>query len=251
MEPHLRAVAAGDGWLQTSPEYAMKRLLGRGARRIFQLARCFREDERGPHHAREFTMLEWYRAGEGYEAVMDDCEALLARLASPERAELLPPFQRLTVAQAFARFAPGADPAELPETEFFRALIDSVEPRIGRETPTIVYEWPARYAALARLKPGQPEVALRFELYAGGVELCNAFDELTDAAEQRRRLEVEQAERRARGLDVYPIDEKFLADLARVPSPSAGAALGFDRLAMLLAGATDLREVVALAGDDV
>jgi elongation factor P--(R)-beta-lysine ligase len=249
MEPHLRAVRAGVRYLITSPEYHMKRLLAAGMKRIFQITRCFREDERGPHHAREFTMLEWYRADAGYEALMDDCDQLLDALRPLHRgpASIDAPCERLAVAEAFARHAVG-DPFELAEDEFFRTLVERIEPAIASR-PTILYEWPARYAALARLKPGDPAVALRFELYAGGLELANAFDELGDAVEQRRRLLAEQALRRERGLEEYPIDERFLEAVGRVP-PAAGIALGVDRLVMLLAGATDIRDVQAFSEDD-
>jgi len=250
MEPHLRAVAVGDRYLITSPEYHMKRLLARGMERIFQIVRCFREDERGRHHAREFTMLEWYRAGAGYEAIMDDCEHLIGALLPLHRgsANLDAPFERLTITEAFARHG-GPDPAALPEDEFFRALVERIEPTLEKARPTILYEWPARYAALARLKPTDPSVALRFELYAGGLELGNAFDELRDAEEQRRRLLAEQAQRRRRGQEVYPIDEHFVAAVGAMP-PCAGIALGLDRLLMLLAGAQHIREVQAFPEDE-
>ena len=251
MEPQLCAVPAGERWLITSPEYHMKRLLASGMDRIYQIARCFREDERGAHHAREFTMLEWYRAGVGYEALMEDCEALLAHLLPLHRgaASLAAPFERLTVAEAFLRHA-GADASALPEDDFFRLLVERVEPQLGRQRPTVLYEWPAAYAALARLKPDDPAVALRFELYAGGIEIANAFDELCDAAEQRRRLLGEQATRRARGLEVYPLDERFLDAVGRMPAAS-GIALGLDRLVMLLWGARHIEEVRAFAEDDI
>lgn len=251
MEPHLRAVQSGSRWLITSPEYHMKRLLASGMPRLFQIVRCFREEEHGPHHTREFTMLEWYRANVGYDALMEDCERLLEHLGPLHRgpAKLEGPFERITVAQAFHRHA-GLDAAALSEDDFFRALVDHVEPRIGRDRPTILYEWPARYAALARHKPENPAVALRFELYAAGVELANAFDELRDAVEQRRRLLEEQALRTERGLDVYPIDERFLDAVGRLP-PCAGIALGVDRLVMLLCGANSIEEVQAFAEQDI
>jgi lysyl-tRNA synthetase class 2 len=251
LEPHLRAVRAGDGWLITSPEYHMKRLVASGMDRVFQIARCFREDERGRHHAREFTMLEWYRAGVGYEALMDDCERIFASLLPLHRgrARIDGPFLRLTVRDAFRRYA-DLDACALGEDDFHHALVDRVEPRLGRDRPTILYEWPAPTAALARLKPGDPAVALRFELYAGGLELANAFDELRDEAEQRRRLLAEQAWRAAHGREVYAVDERFLDAVGRLP-PCAGIALGVDRLVMVLAGADHIEEVRAFAEDDI
>lgn len=248
LEVHLRAVRASGGWLITSPEYHMKRLLARGTGPIFQLVHCFREDELGRHHAREFTMLEWYRPNEPYESLITDIEGLFTCLAS-DRPELRPPFERLTVDEAFVRYV-GQDPHALDEDAFFLALVDKVEPHLGQSRPTVLLEWPARYAALARLKPNDSRVAQRFELYAGGIELVNAFGELNDPVEQRARFEAEQRERRGRGLEVYPIDEKFLDDLARMPEAS-GAALGLDRLAMLLAGATDIRDVMTFRDVDV
>jgi len=244
-EPHLRAVRVDDRYLITSPELHMKRLLSAGVGRVFQVVRCFREDERGVHHAREFTMLEWYRAGAGYEALMEDCEGLLTTLAPLHggRASIEAPFDRMTVAEAFARHV-GRDPFALFEEDFFRALVDRIEPALASSRPTILYEWPARYAALARIKPADPRVALRFELYAGGLEIGNAFDELTDAAEQRRRMLEEQQIRRQRGLEVYPLDERFLEAMSTMPA-CAGIAVGLDRLVMILAGVNDIREVLA------
>ncbi len=242
-------------WLHTSPEYAMKRLLSRGMERIFQICKVWRDGEGGPRHQVEFTLLEWYRAGADYHRLMDDCEGLLRETA--RRAGTFPrlgragnhvlvdaPFERITVEEAFRRHAG----LELPPAEdddlFFRTLLDRVEPRLGRGRPTFLTEYPARMAALARLKPGNPSVAERFELYAGGLELANAFTELTDAAEQRRRFLAEQEERRSAGREVHPLDEDFLADLKRMP-PAAGIALGVDRLVMLAAGAETIGQVVA------
>jgi len=187
----------------------------------------------------------------GYDALMEDCERLLGHLLPLHRgpARLKGPFERMTVADAFRRHT-GLDAAALCEDDFFRALVDHVEPRIGRDRPTILYEWPARYAALARLKPEDPAVALRFELYAAGLELANAFDELRDAEEQRRRLLDEQALRASRGLDLYPIDERFLEAVGGLP-PCAGIALGVDRLVMLLYGADTIEEVQAFAEQDI
>jgi lysyl-tRNA synthetase class 2 len=289
-EVHLDAIAAQGGrYLITSPEYHMKRLVGGGATRIFQLGRAFRAGERGPHHQPEFTMLEWYRAGEPLEALLRDCEALVrlaARAAgateelrvpparaggpAPERLAVDQPFERVTVRELFARHAGIAlagdeGAAELRaaavnagvalgaasawDDVFFQIFLDRIEPHLGRGRPTFVLDWPAPLAALARRKPGDPRLAERFELYAGGLELVNAFGELTDADEQRARFLAETETRRQRGKAVYPLDEALLAALARMP-PTSGAALGFDRLVMLVLGAADIRDVVAFADDE-
>jgi len=262
-EVHLEALPVAsrgvDGrerrrWLHTSPEYAMKRLLARGMEKIFQVCRVWRDREGGDLHQVEFTMIEWYRAGADYRALMTDCEELLRETA--RRAGTWPrlgrtghevrvdgPFERMTVAEAFRRHA-GLEAPPADEEGFFRAFLERVEPHLGRERPTILTEFPASMAALARLKPGDPSVAERFELYAGGLELANAFSELADPGEQRRRFLAEQRERRAAGREVYPLDEAFLRDLGRMPS-AAGIALGVDRLVMLAAGVDAIRDVVA------
>ncbi len=265
-------------WLHTSPEYAMKRLLSRGMKRIFQICKVYRDGEGGDQHQVEFTMLEWYRAGADYHNLMDDCQGLLRETA--RRAGTFPllgrsghevavdgPFQRLTVKEAFRLHAGMALPTSNSLTElleaartaglnftgetpeeyddaFFRLFLERVEPWLGRGRPTFLTEYPAHMAALARLKPGDPSVAERFELYAGGLELANAFSELTDATEQRRRFLAEQSQRARSGRPAYPLDEDFLADLERMP-PSAGIALGVDRLVMLAAGAETIGQVVA------
>lgn len=288
-EAHLHAfatdmVAPGGGsmrlYLHTSPEFACKKLLAAGERRIFDFARVWRNRERGPLHHPEFTLLEWYRAGEPYEALMADCAALLAlaartagRTAFDFRGRTMDPFaepERITVAEAFDRFAGvdllasvGADgstdrdvlaraarAAGLRVAEddiwadvFSRIMVARVEPELGRGRAAILCEYPVAEAALARAKPGEPRVAERFELYACGVELANAFAELTDPAEQRRRFEAEMAEKARVYGERYPIDEDFLAALAEMP-PACGAALGFDRLAMLATGAERIEQVL-------
>jgi len=291
MEPHIDAFATrfapeGGGagtplWLHSSPEYAMKRLLAGGFDRIFQLARVFRNGELSATHNPEFTLLEFYRAGADYRGIMEDLEQLAAACARALRGGTLvpwrggavdftPPFERLTVAEAFRRHA-GIDlaacegsverlratareaglaegaPGDGFDDLFFRIFLERIEPRIGLARPAFVVDWPASMAALARLVPGDPRWAERFELYAGGLELANGFSELTDATEQRRRLEGEQALRRRLGRPVYPLDERFLADLARMP-PSGGVALGVDRLLMLLTGAERIEEVLLFPG---
>jgi elongation factor P--(R)-beta-lysine ligase len=278
LELHLDAFAVANSdaadprYLITSPEYQMKRLLAGGMERIYSLGKVFRRSESGAHHNPEFTMLEWYRAGAGWEAIADDIEALVSSLAKDFGvAGLGAPWQRISVADATERWAgvriDGDEPLPLLREKigraghrvpadghwddvFFTMFLDAVEPRLGQGAPTLVYDWPRPLCALAREKPGDPRVVERFEVYAAGLELCNAFGELTDVAEQRRRLEADRDERRRRGLADYPIDEKFLAALADMP-PSSGIAMGVDRVVMLLTGAREIRDVLAFADDEL
>ncbi|MDB4971491.1 MAG: hypothetical protein JWN44_7180 [Myxococcales bacterium] len=277
LELHLDAFAVEDRYLITSPEYQMKRLLAGGLDKIYSLGKVFRRKEAGAHHNPEFTMLEWYRAGADWTVVADDTEALVWQCARDldvahiGRCRLEPPWPRVSVAEACQRWGRvrvdgDEDVATLRSRiaaagwrvaadgdwsdVFFGFFLDAVEPQLGQQQPTLVYDWPKPLAALARAKPGDARVVERFEVYAAGLELCNAFGELIDAAEQRRRLESDLAERRRRGLPAYPIDEKFLAALAEM-RPSAGIALGVDRLAMLLVGASRISEVLAFADDEL
>jgi len=272
-EVHLDAIAAGDGyWLITSPEYHMKRLVAAGCTRIVQIGKCWRAEELGPHHRSEFTMIEWYRAGEPLDALASDCEQLVRVAAqaagrAPAALGAEAPFERATVRELVARhagieLAGDEDAAALRakvaaagvqagsatawDDIFYQLFLDRIEPALARSRPTFVFDWPAPLAALARPKPGDPRVVERFELYAGGLELANAFGELTDAVEQRRRFEHEARLRAERGKDVYPIDEELLAALPAMPA-TAGIALGFDRLVMFALGATDIGEVTAFA----
>jgi lysyl-tRNA synthetase class 2 len=262
MDLHLDAVAAGDAWLATSPEYQMKRLLGDGWGKIFQITRAFRAGETGERHNPEFSILEFYRANACVEDVMRDTEELVARVTggtvrvSGRAIDAFPPFERVTVREAFARWA-GIAPdetlrlAEEDEEAYFRLLIGRVEPALAAlERAVFLTEYPASQASLARRKPSDPRVAERFECYLAGVELCNGFGELTDPNEQRARFENDQASRRARGMPVYPIDEKLLAALARVP-PSAGNAVGLDRLVALACGTTEIAGVMAFTADEL
>ena len=278
-EAHLHAFAteavsaAGERrprYLHTSPEFDCKKLLASGETQIFTLAKVWRNRERGPLHHPEFTLLEWYRAGAAYEALMDDCATLLAVAAEAAGARRLAfrgleadPFaepERLTVAQAFERHAGidlfGADLAAQARGQgvrvadddswadvFSRVIVEKVEPNLGHGRATILCEYPVSEAALARPKPGDPRVAERFELYACGVELANCFGELTDPAEQRRRFEIEMAEKARLYGERYPIDADFLAALALMP-PASGGALGFDRLVMLATGASRIDQVL-------
>ncbi|MFL5262481.1 MAG: EF-P lysine aminoacylase EpmA [Anaeromyxobacteraceae bacterium] len=265
-------------WLHSSPEYAMKRLLADGFHRTFQLARVFRNGEVSATHNPEFTMLELYRAGADYEGVMRDVEALVAEaaralgggtaLAAGGRAlDLAAPYERLSVAEAFRvhvgvdllacegdvarlRAALGSRALDVGAASdtfddlFFRLFLDRVEPALAATgRPVYVVDWPAPMAALSRVKAADPRVAERFELYAGGLELANGFSELTDAAEQRRRLEEERALRVKLGRPAYPLDERFLEAVGRMPE-AGGVAVGFDRLLMLLTGAASIDDVL-------
>jgi lysyl-tRNA synthetase class 2 len=268
LDLHLCAFEVVDGergagrWLITSPEYQMKRLLGDGWSRIYQIGPCFRRGERGARHNPEFTMLEWYRANAGVDDVMRDTEQLVAavtggRVRLRDRSvDLRPPFERLGVCDAFARFAGWTrdetlESAALDEDRYHRTLVEKVEPGLEAIARGVfLVDYPASQASMARAKPADPALAERFELYVAGVELCNGFGELVDPVEQRARLERDRAERRARGLPEYPIDEKLLEALARVP-PSGGNALGVDRLAALVCGTTEIRSVVAFTDDEL
>ncbi|MFG1182273.1 EF-P lysine aminoacylase EpmA [Xanthobacter versatilis] len=268
-------------YLRTSPEFAAKKLLAAGEEQIFEFARVFRNRERGMAHHPEFTLLEWYRAGAPYTRLMDDCAGLLACAAEAGgvstfawRGHTCDPFaapERLTLEEAFARHAgmalatvlpaPGERPDPRPFAElaaahgirtapddtwadiFSRVLVEKIEPRLGMGRPTVLCDYPVSEAALARPKPEDPRFAERFELYACGLELANAFGELTDADEQRRRFEEEMDEKERLYGERYPIDADFLAALAAMP-PASGCALGFDRLAVLASGARRIEDVL-------
>jgi lysyl-tRNA synthetase class 2 len=249
-------------YLITSPEYQMKRLLGDGYARIFQIAKCFRKGELGERHNPEFTMLEWYRANAGIDDVMRDTEELVAMLTGgrvvlgDRTIDTRAPAARWTVCEAFERFA-GIDEDETielaanDEERYFRLMVDAVEPGIAAlDHAVFLTDYPASQASLARKRPDDARVAERFELYVAGVELCNGFGELIDPREQRARLERDREERKTRGLAMYPIDEKFLDALARVP-PSGGNALGLDRLVALVCGTTEIRRAMAFNVDEL
>jgi lysyl-tRNA synthetase class 2 len=258
LDVHLSAFEVRDprgatvGWLATSPEYQMKRLLSAGAERIFQLCPSYRAEEQGRHHEREFTMLEWYRAHATSDDVIRDTERLVTLVAeaigSPDAAVLSPPWDRMTVDEAFDRHASQRiDPAD--DETFFRIWAEEIQPALGAERPVVVTQWPASMASLAKLHPNG--TADRFEAFFRGVEVCNGFGELTDAAEQRRRFERDQAQRREAGLPVYPIDERFLEALAAGMPESGGNALGIDRLLMLLTGASSIQSVIPFPAEEL
>ena len=258
LDVHLSAFEVRDpegtpvGWLATSPEYQMKRLLSAGAERIFQLCRSYRAEEHGRHHEREFTMLEWYRAYGSSDDVIRDTEFLVAHiadvLASADAGSLSSPWDRITVNEAFDEHAGETiDPAD--EARFFQTWAEAVQPQLGKERPVVVTEWPASMASLAKLNDNG--TADRFEAFFRGIELCNGFGELTDAAEQRRRFERDRAHRGDAGLPVYPIDERFLEALELGMPASGGNALGVDRLLMLLTGASSIQSVMPFPAEEL
>ena len=257
-EAHIVPLTSEAWFLQTSPELCMKRLLAAGIPKLFQICKCFRKGERGDRHLPEFTMLEWYAAGSDYRDLMADCEAVLRHLAAAmgkagkvgelewqgRRIELAPKWERITVAEAFRRYAPCTVEESLAQDRFDEMLVEYVEPHLGMATPTFLYDYPATLGALARLSPTDPEVAERFELYVAGLELANGFSELVDPVEQRTRFLAEQEAIRLQGRVPGPLPERFLDALETMP-PAAGIALGVDRLVMLFAGADDIDQVVA------
>ena len=236
-EPHIDCPPSGDWFLRASPELQMKKLLAAGMERIYQIGPCFRAGEKGRRHSPEFTMLEWYRANADYSDIARDAEELLAEVLKRDHADV----QRITVREAYLRWA-GWDPVETWDQDRFDFdMAMKIEPNLPKE-PLFLTDYPAPAASLARLKSDDPRVAERWELYVDGIELANAFTELIDPVEQRRRFELAREERRALGEADYPLDEKFLDALARMP-PSGGVALGVDRLVMLACGASSIADV--------
>lgn len=283
LEVHLRAFRAEGYMLHTSPEFAMKKLIVAGLPRIFQLAHVFRNEAKSDTHHPEFTMLEWYRAGTDYRAMMRDTICLTRACARAcgatelrHRHRTCNPFaawEKLTVAQAFKRYAGMDVMATLPrdaalcpdpkllriqaekigiscadadtwEDIFFRIMLNKVEPELGDAVPTILYEYPACLGALARRKPANPCVVERFEVYACGVELCNAFSELTDAAEQEARFAYEIRQKKKLYGETYPMDDDFIAALRHGMPACSGNAVGVDRLIMLITGAGNIEDTL-------
>jgi lysyl-tRNA synthetase class 2 len=272
VDPAIDSFATTDGrWLQTSPEFPMKRLVAAGSGPIYQVARVFRIDEAGRHHNPEFTMLEWYRPGFDHHALMDEVEGLLRALGIGGEE----PLARLTYREAFIRHAAidpfiasleslrlacEALPGGAPETpvgdaseqrDWYCDLLMShrVGPSLGKEQPVFLLDFPASQAALARIRRDDPPVAERFEVFWRGIELANGFHELADAGEQRARFERDHARRVAAGRPTPPIDEHLLAALAQGFPDCAGVALGLDRLLMLLLGHAHIGQVLAMDDD--
>jgi len=255
-ESHIDAMSVEDGWfLVTSPELYMKRLLAAGYSKIFQITPVFRREEQGRLHHPEFTLLEWYRLHADYGALREDCQQLLRAAWKAaghgdawdyrgRRLEMDGEWELLTVKEAFARFADWEPGADVNQDRFDLDLVEKVEPHLGFPRPCILADYPANQAALSRLKPGDPSVAERFELYWAGIELANGFSELTDAVEQRHRFESTLEMRHRAGRPAYPLPESFLGSIEHLP-PCAGIALGMDRLIMILSGADHLDQVVA------
>ena len=260
-EAHIDPEPAGEAFLQTSPELCMKRLLAAGYPRLFQICRCFRRAERGRRHLPEFTLLEWYTANRDYQGMMDQTEALLKYVARSlggddtltfqEKAiDIGQPFQRMTVDKAFQTFAACSAEEALAKGNFDEIVGCTIEPRLGWERPVFLYDYPAECAALARLKPDLPTRAERFELYIGGIELCNGFSELNDSAEQRRRFQDELQARQQAGRPTTPLPERFLTALDQMP-PATGNALGVDRLVMLFADTLTIDDVTAFTPEEL
>ncbi|MGD9281038.1 MAG: EF-P lysine aminoacylase EpmA [Desulfobacterales bacterium] len=260
-EAHISAIESEDWVLQTSPELCMKRLLASGYRRIFQICKCFRQAERGRLHLPEMTLLEWYRADSDYQDMMNECEALIISVAQKmgkkkgivyegEEIRLTPPWPRISVSDAFDRFGSISLERALAKDQFDEIMVTEIEPALGQSRPVFLYDYPACRGASARLKPQDRRYAERFELYIGGLEICNAFSELTDSTEQRGRFERDRDYRQKSGNPVYPMPEKFLASLGNMPA-AAGNALGIDRLVMFFTDSKQIDEVVAFTPEEL
>ncbi len=263
-EAEIIPIQSDGSYLQTSPELCMKRLLAQGCSQLFQICPCFRKGERGQLHQEEFTMLEWYHTGWSYVELMQECEEMVRTVAeqmeegagpgttlhwSGKEISLVAPWQRLTVEDAFQRYA-GMSAVHAADIDMFdQILVEKVEPNLGWQRPAFLYDYPISMASLARPKPENPELAERFELYIGGVELANGFSELIDATVQRQRFfdEIDKAAKNGRHL---AMPEKFLQSLEHLPE-CAGIALGLDRLLMILMGADSLADVLPFSDVDL
>jgi lysyl-tRNA synthetase class 2 len=260
-ESHIDAILSESWFLHTSPELCMKRLMAVGYEKIFQICRCWRDRERGSQHLPEFTLLEWYREGADYRSLMRECAGLIRFVAAAiglgqniffrdRTINLTEPWEEISVHEAFRDYSQTSMTEALERNLFDEVMVRDIEPRLGVKKPTFIYDYPAERGALARLKPGDPSVAERFELYIGGVELANGFSELVNSDEQRRRFLHENENRQSVGKFVYPIPDKFLAELDQMP-PSAGIALGVDRLVMVFLDVETIDEVVTFTPEEL
>lgn len=254
LEDYIDAIPSGDHWLRTSPELHMKRLIAAGATHLYQIGPCFRLGEHGKRHRPEFTMLEWYQSPADYRDLLTFTQTMIRQVVKDTGQSLRRHGQSIdttgmwdiiTVDDAFRRHAGCSAFQALADDCFDDLLVEKVEPQLGLHTPTFLIDYPAELAALARRSPDNPHLAERWELYAGGLELANAFSELTDPHEQRQRFQDTADLRRRDGRHVYPLDEAFLAALERGMPPTAGCALGLDRLLMLLSDSDDIAQVLA------
>ncbi len=259
-EAFIDAEGSGSWFLQTSPELCMKRLLAAGFTKIFQICKCFRKNERGRKHIPELTMLEWYTVGQNYLNMMDQCEQLILYILNEfgygnsldyqgVQINFKTPWSRLSVSDAFDHYASIPLNTALMKNCFEEVMVDEIEPHLGPD-PIFLYDYPAGLAALARLKPDDPLLAERFELYIGGLELCNAFSELTDPVEQRRRFITAQDQRKKMKKSIYPMPDNFINCLHDMPA-ATGNALGVDRLVMLFADSSNIDEVVFFTPEEL
>lgn len=261
-EEHIDPFSSLDWYLHTSPELCMKRLLSRGHNKIFQICHCWRKGERGKRHTPEFTMLEWYRSNIDYCQLMEDCEDLLRWVAidfgkkdgflyQNRWLEPCRKAERITVRNAFMRYSDIGVERAVNDGMFDEIMVTRIEPALPHERPVFLMDYPCEMAALARLKPDDSSVAERFELYLGGLELANGFSELVDPYEQRLRFELANR-KRISFLDCVhaPLPEPFLRDLVNMP-PSAGIALGLDRLIMLFADTNRIDDVIAFTPEEL
>ncbi len=260
-EAHINGFTS-EGWhLQSSPEICMKRLVARGFDKIFQICKCFRKEERSHRHLTEMTLLEWYTAGNTYRELMDQTRELILYVAQKVNhknsltygkytVSLDIAWQFITVSRAFKDYG-GISMEKAIETDMFDEIMAfDIEPRLGGECPTFLFDYPAAMGALARLKPGTPAIAERFELYIAGMELANGFSELTDPQEQEQRFKKEIALRKAAGNPLTPIPYKFLSAIEHMPD-TAGIALGIDRLVMLFTNENSIDKVVAFTPENL
>ncbi|MFH1350056.1 MAG: EF-P lysine aminoacylase EpmA [Pseudomonadota bacterium] len=260
-EAHIDAFCAGHWYLHTSPELCMKRLLSASYSKIFQICRVFRQGERGDRHLPEFTLLEWYRTGSDYLDLMDECEEMICTVADElgfrnqfeyqgYKIDIKRPWLRLSVQEAFERYASLSMKEACELGRFDEVVVGEIEPCLGLKRPVYLYDYPTSLASLARIKVDEPGLSERFELYLGGLEIANAFSELTEAQEQEARFEAEQKRRQGLGKECYPMPERFLEALSRMPA-AAGIALGLDRLIMIFCNRARIEDVVSFTPEEL
>jgi len=259
-ELHIDPIEAEGGYLQTSPELCMKRLLAAGFKKIYQISKCFRKGERGNLHLPEFTMLEWYHSGIGYRELMTECVELFKFVAGEcgsagkirfrnHEIDLERPWEYLRVEEAFERWSPISLAKAIRDGDFDIIMVENIEPRLGRNVPSFIYDYPISLGSLARSVPDDGRFAERFEFYVGGLELANGFSELCDPVEQRGRFRNDISARQALGKSCGPMPERFLDALGSMPE-AAGIALGVDRMVMVMGGFSDIDSVVAFTPEE-